>query len=146
RKHENYDVNYKVCNLPQNVIRAYLSRKKQFAQIVENFGGAFISGLQPTLYSKRNPCAEERKFLERHISNADPYAETFKKMPFLYEKLDSCLEHAFGDRSINFETHFQKIETDEQLFGDIIHTIPRGDTLIAEAYFKNFRDLFTREA
>lgn len=132
---------FSVVNVPHNIISAYIERKKQFKNMVENEGSQFIWGLQPSIYSKRTHSSDEENYLNSELSHTNPFKEGYKRMPFIYKEYVDTIKK---EQNINFfDVHekFNRYDGQDTLFGDIIHTTPLGDKKIAIHYFEHFKKM-----
>ena len=123
-------------NLPQDIIRAYCQRKLQFRELVENAGAKFIWGIQPYLHSKENLSEDEQQYLAS-LANDTTVRDIYRRIPFLYEKLDIAQKAYAGDSLINFDTVFTDFSADETHFADYCHLTPLGDEVLAEHYHRH---------
>ncbi|ACM19022.1 hypothetical protein Geob_0657 [Geotalea daltonii FRC-32] len=121
-------------NTPRAVIKSYLSRLLQFEGLAKSSGATFISGLQPTVYSRKTPSPVERKFIDLYVKPENcGMSEQFNNMPFIYDKYQQEIAGKLA-HFIDFDKHFFQLGEDATLFGDIMHTSPEGEELIASTY------------
>lgn len=125
-----------VINLPTGILKAYTMRKMQFEQIVKANGGEFIWGLQPCVYSKTALSPVEEK--ATMVDSNNPFAGLYEPVKFLYENLDRFMQLPAGASGLNLHKIFAAFGKDVTLFGDHMHTNPRGDREIAAAYLDFF--------
>ena len=123
-------------NLPQNVLKACVSRHDQFKELVEGLGAKFIWGLQPTIYSKPQRHPNEEKimaYLEEGFRLNPSRRQLYERVKLLMEQLSrqlSSRETGFLDINKNFSEYGTEIE----LMWDEVHTSPAGDERIADQY------------
>lgn len=122
-------------NLPFSVLRAYLTRKRQFASLVEAAGATFIWGLQPSTYDKKS-----LSDLEQARTTLDPgtdmhaFAKVYPKARSLYQAFMEAAAANEIKNFVNFPAHFSKIDGTSTVFADHVHTVPEGDKVIADIY------------
>ena len=121
---------YKSLNLPQNILKAYLTRKYQFQEMVELQGGIYIWGFQPMLYSKKKLSTSEKVY--RHCK---AHEDLIPQIKFLYERFAKDVELPERVPILDFHQYFGQFGDDMTLFIDIVHTTPLGDEKVAEYYF-----------
>jgi lysophospholipase L1-like esterase len=124
-------------NLPQNIIRVYMKRKRQFEHMVQSDGGTFIWGVQPLHCSKGRLSERERLKYSQ--------AERFQVHSPAKRKFLRCLYYAYGMLSeelagqpditlVDFNRRFQAYDERWELLWDHCHTSPAGDEIIADGY------------
>jgi len=113
---------------PEQIINAYVSRSLQFKLIAEAFGCAYIKVLQPLFWSKRASAVEQHWVNVYMRTNG--YAETVKKLPFLYESVKSRLSSTF-EHFIDMDSQFKNVEADQLCFADPCHLLPEGERIVA---------------
>ena len=120
-------------NLPQHVLHAYVTRKRQFRDLVKNGGGEFIWGIQPFIYSKSALSGEEEHYISK-LKDDGTVSEIYKRMPFLYEKLTTVIELPKDTEVADLHAHFRTLDASHTLFADFCHLVPAGDEKVAEFY------------
>lgn len=127
--------NCDVRNYPRAILQAYLERVKQFETVCTSQGVRhFILGLQPTILSKKEMSDLEKVRTERHLdTSTDKMAPAYKNTTFLYEKLVPLMRQRFS-RIVDWPALFSAYGRESSLFGDVMHTAPAGDEIIAEGY------------
>lgn len=123
---------YRAVNQPIPVLKAYVQRKRQFADMVTKDGGQFIWGLQSAACSKKQRHPVETIFYERRRNKA--YAPVTAGIEGLYDQLGRNLKLPPQIPFVNLHQEMQKHGADELLIGDDVHLTPGGDRVIAEAY------------
>lgn len=125
---------YEPCNLAFSVLRAYMSRKHQFREIVEGSGSKFIWGLQPTIYDKPNisKMEEERTILSAHGMGV--FSKVYPKVKALYDFFTSSMRATPPKNFVDFPKIFAEFDSSKTHFADHVHTVPFGDTVIADIY------------
>ena len=124
-------------NFPQNIIRVYLKRKRQFEHMVRSDGGTFIWGVQPIHCSKGTLSAREL-LKSRQAARGTPISPALQKFV-------RCLSYAYGLLSeelakqpdiqlVDFNRRFQAYDDRWELLWDTCHTSPAGDELVAAHY------------
>ena len=128
-------------NYPKGIVAAYLERSMQFQKMAEGCtNSVFISGLQPAVFQKQKLSERESGWLGKH--HPDKFSADFiRKMPFLYEKYRQLDPGRYFRHYIDFPLVFNGYGDDVDLFGDVVHTVPAGDVIIADTYC----DYITRE-
>ena len=119
-------------NLPHNVLGSYVHRKLQFQQIVESFGGTFIWGLQPSIFSRTKLTSEENQIINSGPGEAMKLA--YPRVEQLYTFFSENEKLPIGKHFLNLHDSFMEYGDEEPLFGDYVHTLPAGDERIAEIY------------
>ena len=136
---------YQVINNAGSVAKAYVVRKRQFRDLVTGTGGHFIWGLQPVFFSKAALSKTERPFVEAYTETGiGKLREVLQRMPAVYELLSTRVAYQPSDVVVDFHKIFSRLGSDMTLFGDIVHLLPVGDTIVAEAYFEAIRGLPNR--
>lgn len=122
-------------NLPDNVIDAYVQRKRQFQRVVQADGGHFLWGVQPLHASKGR--LSRREVLRDESANKDtsPYRRRFmQSLNHVYDLLSRRLE-AEGDIAVvDFHQRFHAFGEEHEFFWDYCHLSPAGDEAVAESY------------
>lgn len=136
---------FQPINLPNNVVSAYLDRKNQFRQLVEQNGAKFIWALQPSIYSKKSHSSEEKEYLQHELQYTNSFREPYKRMSFIYETYIKRAAKELTVPFLNLHAYFQNFGDEQTLFGDIIHTVPLGDYKIAQYYFEYFQKIIEQE-
>jgi hypothetical protein len=122
----------KLRNFPRSAIQAYYNRLLQFQNMVTATGALFISSLQPMVFSKPNLSVVERGRIEQYVrTKTCELAEAFNNMPLLYQKYLQQLDNRLSYFA-NTHEHFRQFGSDLTLFGDIMHTSPAGDEIVAD--------------
>ncbi len=128
-----------IRNLPMGIIGAYEERLLQFQQTAQRVtNSVFINGLQPAVFHKGKTSPLEDVYLKTHHAGKFDI-EFVHNLPFLYEQYlgkdpGSRLQHF-----VNFPDVFRSYGEDVTLFGDIMHTLPAGERVIAGTYFDLIR-------
>lgn len=135
-----------IINLPDNIISAYINRKKQFDSLVENSGSKFFWALQPSIYSKNALSSIEKEYIRNDIGCDNPFREPYKRVSFIYEEFVRKIAKDLMVSVLDVHDFFKNFGEDETLFGDIIHTVPAGDYKIALYYFEHFKKIINSEA
>ncbi|CAM2067471.1 hypothetical protein SCOR_18970 [Sulfidibacter corallicola] len=125
----------KILNAPEDVVEAWLSRIKQFADLVSGMGSQCFLGLQPAACSKSEMHPNEKAIIERGANNPD-LRLAFEKMPALLDMASLRLEESDIDpnRRIDFHDSFRAYDGTCELFADRVHCWPEGDEIIARGY------------
>lgn len=135
------DTPIKLRNPPQNVIRAYVTRKRQFHDMVRATGARFLWGLQPMLHSKQGGCsATETQYLEQCRPFEVGYARAFEKMKEMYEIMLRNVPLARDYDFVDFHRDFAPLGAEDDVFVDFVHTSPAGDERIARTYARIITD------
>jgi hypothetical protein len=128
--------NIPVINYPRVIVGSYLERVEQFRSVVHGSGTTFISGLQPMMFSKKIMSTEEAAWLPMF----KPKEETFRNMRLLYDRYIESDPGRHGRHFVNFHAIFNEYGAEDTLLGDVMHTVPAGDEVIAAHYFEHMRD------
>lgn len=123
-----------VVNNPPAIIGAYGRRLVEFQTLAQSFGAVFVSGLQPMIYSKSRPSPAEEAHMAPYLDAAAHHAPMYKNMPLLYEKYLRAQPRLGIMHFVDFHSYFARFGAETTLFGDIVHTLPPGDDVIAAAY------------
>ncbi len=126
-------------NLPQKVIRAYVTRKRQFQDIAERHGAIFIWGLQPTILSKPRLSFNENLVIEsmpQFRRCERPEEIFFTKLFQAYELLAATLRAMPDIKLADFHAHMSQFGEDKEIMWDHIHLSPLGDDILAEKYLE----------
>lgn len=115
---------------PVQILRAYIDRKQQFAEIVEAAGGEFVWGLQPCFWSKMRRHPVERAAMQNMSSE---YRYIFERYRILYDMFVEKFTPS-DQPFVNFHGIFAQYGEDRLLLGDHIHPWPDGDEVIGETY------------
>jgi hypothetical protein len=121
-----------ILTYPRQILEAFVSRIKQFEELVSQSGNYFIAGLQPTIYSKSNLSHEEARWKKE--SEAKFWGPALKNLDFLYSELIGKFPKMGCEHFINVHKEFGRPDFYKTHFCDAIHTSPAGDQLIAEIY------------
>jgi len=122
----------------RDVIEAYISRIKQFANIVQSNNTFFISGFQPWLISK----SKLTPFEKSKLDNYKPYyKQIYNNVNILCEMFCKTYENKKLD-ILNLHRIFEQLGDEESHFGDVCHTLSPGDRVIANQYYKKIRSFF----
>lgn len=126
----------RTINPAPSVLKAYVTRKKQFMRLVQGDGGMFVWGTQPGYFSKGELSGEERGRLSVDVQEGSAFREQILAMPHLYDQLTRRLSLPEGALAVDFHTRFQEFGADVELFNDHVHLRPEGDRVIADTYCK----------
>lgn len=121
-----------ITTYPRQIIRAFTSRIKQFEQLVTQSGKFFIAGLQPMLFSKLQHSAMEEEWKAQNENLF--WGPVLRNMHFLYAQLLGKFPTMGCGHFVNLHEIYGNYGADVSLFCDAVHTTPRGDQVIAEAY------------
>jgi hypothetical protein len=131
-------------NLPENVIGAYMKRKRQFEHIVCSDGGLFIWGVQP-LHCSKSKLSPRELLRYRQAERGKPHSpELIKFLRFLYYAygmMSSELARQLDIHLVDFNRLFQRYDDDYELLWDHCHTSPLGDEIIANQYHEKILSL-----
>jgi hypothetical protein len=116
------------------VLRAYVSRKRQFCSIAKTGGALFVSGLQPTFLSKREYSALEQAWLFDQprvpVSQHAGFRNVLATYRLFLERRPSIGEDLFVD----LHSFFGQFGREATLMADPVHLAPEGDRIIGEHY------------
>ena len=118
---------------PKRIIEAFLERKKQFLQIVEQSGSKFLYGIQPAWFSKPNAPQEIQKMdkiRKMDVVNAPIY----ERMETLYKMAIESIKMSPPKHFINVHEEFSMCGSEDELFVDHAHLNPEGDKKVAQSY------------
>ena len=134
------DLNHPLVQSPVHaVVRAYIARKKFFADMVLGLGGCFVAGFQPAAFSKPQVTEEEQNRIDIDSRQKPALQDLLgRRMPVLYEMASSDHDKTFVDWSVNFHTAFAALVSGQH-FLDRVHTLPAADRVIADAYYEKIR-------
>jgi hypothetical protein len=133
-------------NLPQNIIAAFMTRKRQFHSLVERHGGKFLWSMQPLITSRI-----EKSEVEQHIMSAIERTVCLRTVKFYkavfstYEMLVQEHIRHFGSKFINLHHHFQTFDSTHHLMNDHVHCTPAGDEVIAKVYANAILSEYSKE-
>lgn len=124
--------NIPILTYPRQILKAFISRIKQFEQLVTQSGNHFIVGLQPMIFSKLQYSAMEEEWMTQNENLF--WGPVLKNMDYLYSELLGKHPEMGCEHFVNLHEAYGKYGVEESLFCDATHTTPRGDQVIAEAY------------
>lgn len=124
--------NIPILTYPRQILKAFATRIKQFEQLVTQSGKHFIAGLQPLIYSKPQHSAMEKEWMAQDENLF--WGPVLKNMDYLYSELLGKYPAMGCEHFVNLHEAYGNYGAEESLFCDAIHTTPRGDQVIAEAY------------
>jgi hypothetical protein len=127
------DIPVRMLSSPQAVVRAYHTRKTQFARMVAGDGARFIWGLQPASFGKRLS-ANERAALDIFLQHSRAYKQVYERLPALYELSRKTLELPNGATFVDVHSRFGAFTEQDDLFSDVVHMTSEGNRRIAEIY------------
>jgi len=122
-------------NAPQSSIKAYITRKRQFAALVSADGARFLWGLQPMLVSKSALHPDEQLYLRQENPYEKSFGGLYASMKQVYDLMIRNVPHIKFVDFINFDEYFKNLDGSECQFVDFIHTTPRGEEIIADLYY-----------
>ena len=126
---------FKVCNSIEAILRAYLTRKRQFERLAKALGCHFIWGLQPYLRSKANLSDEENRMFAERLADPDDAQRLFYTFaPQLYEAFVERTPWQRIENKVDCQAAFRHLPSDEDHFVDFMHCTPEGDAIIAKCY------------
>jgi len=130
---------FMIRNSIEAILRAYITRKRQFETVVSALGGHFVWGLQPFLESKLSLSQGEREYLSRW-STAPEHLQRiyYPALPRLYEALYKRTGLRQIPNLVDCHTSFRDLSPDVDHFVDHVHCTPEGDRVIAECYRRYF--------
>jgi len=124
---------YRAVNQPVRVLKAYVKRKRQFAQIVRANGALFVWGLQPAAASSRKkPSPLEASLIERN-RNPD-HAPVVASVEGMFRILRQSLKLDDDTPFVDCDAAMSACGPDRWMFGDEVHLMPEGDVLLARLY------------
>jgi hypothetical protein len=123
---------YRAVNQPVRVLKSYVKRKRQFAQVVRANGGMFVWGLQPAASSRRKRPPLEAGLL-RHNRNPD-HAPVAVNVEGMFRILRQSLKHDDDVPFVDCDAAVSALGPDRLMFGDDVHLMPEGDALLAGLY------------
>jgi hypothetical protein len=135
-------------NFPQNVLRVYMKRKRQFEHMVRADGGLFVWGVQPLHCSKGTLSRRELlkyRQAERGIPHSPAQRKFLKCLYYAYGLLSETLARQDDIILIDFNRRFQAFDDSRELLWDHCHTSPDGDEVIADAYHDVILSLVQRQ-
>lgn len=124
--------NVPILAYPRQILKAFISRIKQFEQLVTQSGKYFIAGLQPMIFSKPQCSDMEKEWMEQNENLS--WGPVLKNMDYLYSELLGKYPAMGCERFVNLHETFGSYGAEESLFCDFVHTNPQGDQVIADAY------------
>lgn len=126
----------KVLNPLGAVLRAYVTRIRQFRDLIQTNGAVFVWALQATMHSKRTWSAAEREALAYWGDRDQAIRDNMAR---LYDLLESELPERDRAGLVDLNKDFGEHDADKDLFWDFIHPTPAGHSLIAECVFKHLQ-------
>lgn len=133
---------------PRMIIKALITRLRQFQELVTRSGGYFIAGMQPMIFSKSGLSSSEAEWMSKYENIY--YGPVLKNLPYLLSELLSRYPTLGCDRFVNLHEVFGQYGSERTLFGDAVHTVREGEVLIAQAYseyiIENLMDLFLQRS
>ncbi len=141
--HASYDrrvnqtrVPYESVNLAYSVLRAYMIRKRQLADLVKSTGAHFVWGLQPSIYNKPSISPKEVARTQLGDLGMGSFSKVYPKVQSLYEMFAEGIRDAGIENFIDFPKIFSEFDHHVTHFADHVHTVPEGDRVIAQVYKK----------
>lgn len=134
-------------NFPHDLLRVYLTRKRQFERMVRGDGGRFVWGVQPLHCSKRALSARELvkwRQAERGVPRSPELERFSRRLYQAYGLLSAALAAEPGIQLVDFNRRFQEYDERFELLWDHCHTSPEGDEVVAAAYHDAIIDLIDR--
>ncbi len=125
---------YEPFNLACSVLRSYMIRKRQFADIVKGTGAYFIWGVQPTIYNKLKISQKEKDRTMLGVHGMGAFSKVYPKVKVLYDLYLEAMRANSPEFFIDFPKIFAQLDGSVTHFADHVHTVPEGDRLIAEVY------------
>ncbi|MGE0564500.1 MAG: hypothetical protein AB7O50_08305 [Pseudolabrys sp.] len=125
----------RVTNSPQAIVRAYLARKRQFSDLVEQSGAAFVWGTQPAWFAKP-PAPEETERFDKIRAISRQLDPMYDALPQLYELARSAMASRKINHLVDVHGEFSSLTDSDDIFVDHVHTNPQGDVLVADIYCK----------
>lgn len=122
---QNSDEIIKCNNKPNKIIESYIFRKNQLKKLILNNKTKVISALQPCIFSKKKLSERE----EEIINDRSSYAELYRNIKFLYEKISNKYNNEFD---VNFHHLFNDLKLDS--FIDFCHTNEESEEFISNIY------------
>ncbi|WP_243310601.1 hypothetical protein [Fundidesulfovibrio agrisoli] len=131
-------------NLPNNIIHAYVERKKQFLDHAASAGAHVIWGLQPISRNKKALSELEASEIKRIIAHYG-IAQSIRATENVY---DLFAQHVTirSYEFIDFPRVFAELGPEDTHFFDFCHMSPLGEAVIAEVYAKTIGGRFLRHA
>ena len=129
----------RVASNPQAVARAYLTRKRQFSNLVEQSGATFLWGTQPAWFGKPASPQEAERFAKiRALSpQLDPM---YRALPPLYDMVREAQRASAITHLVDMQAEFANLTAADDVFIDHCHLNPKGDGLIGETYARLILD------
>jgi len=129
-------------NTPQDIIRACHEKIIQFEQIVRASGAFFIGGFQPWISSKKNLSPAEESAAKAY----NPYYQKiYQNTVLLMDMYEDLLQKEQLPYILSLHDLFKDLSKEITHFGDVVHMLPPGDRVIAEAYAKKIRSCFLND-
>jgi hypothetical protein len=126
-------------NSPQAVVRAYLTRKRQFSDLVEKSGATFVWGTQPAWFGKAASTGEAERFAKiRALSRQ--LAPMYQALPQLYEMVRRALSQSVIAYPVDVHAAFGNLTDQDSVFVDHAHLNPAGEAIIAGIYAETILD------
>jgi hypothetical protein len=125
-------------NLPQRVIEAYVTRKRQFKEVAEARGAKFLWGLQPLITSKGRLSPLEKSIQDSIFSVwfNSPGGQFYRRILQAYDMLAEVVNGLSGIDLVDMNACFKQYGDDLDLMWDHVHCSPLGDELIARRYLQ----------
>ncbi len=118
-------------NSPLVIAKSYYNRKKQFEQMSKEAGATFFSVYQPICFSKYANSERELKGYEQLTDVGIKRDVEYIKL--LYKKVSEYLKtQDMFNAHLNLHDDFSLYGDESTIFYDMCHTVPYGDSLIAE--------------
>jgi hypothetical protein len=126
-------------NLPQKVIKAYVSRKRQFEELTRAHDTLFLWGLQPMILGKSRLSANEKIVMESvgdFRLRATPNHEFLAKLFSAFDMLASTLRSLDDIHLVDLYALIDRYDESYDVFSDSVHLNPQGDDLVADMYLE----------
>lgn len=125
---------------PEEILGAYLLRKKQFVNMVLKSGGFYIDVLQPIALGKSLK-TDEIKSISRFYESTKNFSDIYRNLGFLYKKIKNI--NLVNDKNYFFvdgDSFFEQCsDWPEPVFSDIVHLTNFGNKKLAEIIFETLQ-------
>ncbi|MBU1042278.1 MAG: hypothetical protein KKF77_14375 [Proteobacteria bacterium] len=128
-------------NLPFSVLRAYAYRKDQFAEMVKAAGAQFIPALQPCVYNKATLSPFEADRIDLRAHGMDCFSKVYPRIKTLYDTYLASVRADAPENFVDLPAVFSRYDEKTTLFADHVHTMPKGDHVIADVYAESLMPL-----
>lgn len=114
------------------IAQTYANNMRKMAKFSASCGAKFIVVFQPELGQKVHPTRTEQSLLNTGVAGIRNYQEDFPLMYREFLTRSKQLLTEDGIKWIDINDNLKFVESDEELFRDVVHTNRRGNEIVAQ--------------